>query len=87
MNVRLAVTLYGKAACGLCDEARADLDLLAGEIDFAVTEIDITTHPDLFERFQYLIPAVDIGQGDLLTPPLTIRRLRDALTAAGEHHG
>ena len=81
------VTLYGKSDCGLCDDARADLDLLAGEHDFELTEIDITISPDAFERFRYLIPVVDIDGGELLTPPLTIRRLRDAITAASERHG
>ncbi len=85
--MRPKVTLYGKAACSLCDETRADLDLLAGELDFDLTEIDITINEEWFERFRYLIPVVDIDGGDLLTPPLTIRRLRDAIMAASERNG
>lgn len=85
--MRPQVTLYGKAECSLCDEARADLDLLAGELDFDLTEIDITTSEAWFERFRYLIPVVDINGGELLTPPLTIRRLRDAITTASERNG
>ena len=60
----------------------ADLDLLAGEIEFTLLEIDITTNEALFERFRYLIPVVDIDDGELLTPPHSIRRLRDAIAAA-----
>ena len=85
--MRPQVTLYGKVACSLCDEARADLDLLAGELAFDLIEIDITANETWFERFKYLIPVVDIDGGDLLTPPLTIRRLRDAITAASERNG
>ena len=76
------VTLFGKADCSLCDDVCADLDLLAGEIEFTLLEIDITTNEALFERFRYLIPVVDIDDGELLTPPHSIRRLRDAIAAA-----
>ena len=79
---RPRVTLFGKADCSLCDDVRADLDLLAGEIDFTLLEIDITTNEALFERFRYLIPVVDIDDGELLTPPHSIPRLRDAIAAA-----
>ena len=79
---RPLVTLFGKADCSLCDDVRADLDLLAGEIEFTFLEIDITTNEALFERFRYLIPVVDIDDGELLTPPHSIRRLRDAIAAA-----
>lgn len=85
--MRPQITLYGKAGCSLCDDARADLDLLAGELDFALTEIDITSNQELFERYKYLIPVVDIDGGDLMTPPLTIGRLREAITEVGERNG
>lgn len=85
--MRPQVTLYGKAGCSLCDETRADLDLLAGELEFDRTEIDITTNEEWFDRFRYLIPVIDIDGGELLTPPLTIRRLRDAITAASTRNG
>lgn len=85
--MRPQVTLYGKSQCSLCDETRADLDLLAGEMAFDLMEIDITTNTEWFERFRYLIPVVDIDGGDLLTPPLTIRRLRNAIMAASQQNG
>ncbi|MEZ4766934.1 MAG: glutaredoxin family protein [Caldilineales bacterium] len=81
------VILYAKPGCGLCDDVRADLDVLAGEAEFNLVEIDITTNPALFDRFRYLIPVVDVGGGELLTPPLSIRRLRDAITAASDSNG
>lgn len=85
--MRPQIILYGKDGCGLCEEARADLDFLVGELDFDVTEIDIMTDNDLFERYRYLIPVVDIDGGDLLTPPLTMGRLRDAIATASARHG
>ena len=56
-----------------------DLRLLGCEMDLLVETVDITSAPALFERFQYLIPVVDVDGGPLLTPPITIRRLREAL--------
>lgn len=76
------VTLYGKPDCRLCDAVRDDLELLAGETDFTLIEIDITGEPALNDRFRYLIPVVDIGDGGLLTPPHSMARLRSALAAA-----
>ncbi|MCA9871472.1 MAG: glutaredoxin family protein [Anaerolineae bacterium] len=81
------VILYTRPGCGLCDDVRADLDLLAGETEFELVEINIATSAALSDRFRYLIPVVDVGGGELLTPPLSIRRLRDAITAASDSDG
>lgn len=77
------VVLYSKADCPLCVDARADLDLLALESDFELIQTDIAADPVLHQRLRYLVPAVDIDGGELLTPPLSLRRLRDALSQQG----
>lgn len=73
------VTLYSRAGCHLCEDVREDLRLLEGEQDIAVQEIDITSDQALLSRFQYLIPVVDVEGGPLLTAPITIRQLREAI--------
>jgi hypothetical protein len=73
------ITLYTKHGCHLCDGVLEDLRLIGYEMDLIVETVDITSTPALFERFQNLIPVVDVEGGPLLTPPITIRRLRDAL--------
>ena len=73
------IILYTKPGCHLCDGVLEDLRLLAFEMDLSVATVDITSDPALFERFQNLIPVVDVEGGPLLTPPITIRRLREAL--------
>jgi hypothetical protein len=77
MNPR--IVLYSKPGCHLCDLARDDLDLLGFEMNLAVETVDITTDPALLQRYQALIPVVDVDGGPLLTPPITLGRLREAL--------
>ena len=73
------IILYTKPGCHLCDGVLEDLRLLAFEMDLSVATVDITSAPALVERFQNLIPVVDVEGGPLLTTPITIRRLREAL--------
>ena len=73
------IILYTKPGCHLCDCVLEDLRLLGFEMDLSVETVDITSAPALLERFQNLIPVVNVDSGPLLTPPITIRRLREAL--------
>ena len=52
------VTFYTKAGCHLCNEAREMLDEIAAHKDYELTEIDIRTHPDIFETYRYRIPVI-----------------------------
>lgn len=54
----VSVTLYGKAGCHLCDEAREHLEALAAEREFDLREVDIRRDPVLFERYRYRIPVI-----------------------------
>ena len=78
----MQVVLYSKPDCHLCDGVKADLLGLASEIGFVLQVKDIQTDPDLFDRFRYLIPVVDIENGPLLYPPMDFLALRQALTEA-----
>jgi len=78
----MQVLLYSKPDCHLCDVVKADLLDLASEIGFMLQVRDIQTDPDLFDRFRYLIPVVDIENGPLLYPPIDFLTLHQALTAA-----
>jgi len=55
----LHITLYSKAGCHLCDEARAYLEEVAETHDeIEIDEVDIRRDPDLFERYRYRIPVI-----------------------------
>jgi hypothetical protein len=80
----LAITLYGKPGCHLCDDLRTILDDLRSEFDFALVERNIEDDPDDFTRFRYSIPALDIAGKLLLYPPHDAVSIRRALLAAGK---
>jgi len=74
--------LYSKPDCHLCDQAAAILDRLAREIDLSWQRLDIRSDPDLWERFQYTIPVIEIEGGIQLAWPTTPERIRRALQDA-----
>jgi glutaredoxin len=59
-EIRMLVTLYAKAGCCLCDDARALLEDLAGEREFELSEVDIRGDAELFERYRYRIPVITV---------------------------
>ena len=73
------MTLYGRAACHLCDEARAVIEAVCAELGESFTEVDIDTDPSLRERFTDEVPVtfVDGRQHDFWR--VDPQRLRAAL--------
>ncbi len=74
--------LYSKPDCHLCDRAAALLDRLAQETDLSWRRVDIRSDADLWERFRYTIPVIEIDSGVQLAWPTTPERLRRALQNA-----
>jgi glutaredoxin len=63
------VTLYSKPGCHLCDDARAVIEQVCGELGEAFEEVDITAGPDaaaLLDAYGEEIPVtfVDGEQHD-----------------------
>jgi glutaredoxin len=56
------VTLYSKAGCHLCDEARDMLDEIATQVPYDLTEIDIRKDLQLFELYRYRIPVILLNE-------------------------
>jgi glutaredoxin len=54
------VTLYGKAGCCLCDEARAEIETVRERRSFELREVDVSIDPVLNRRFGERIPVVEI---------------------------
>jgi hypothetical protein len=74
------VVLYGKEGCHLCDEAREMLDSLTRQGKFTVREVDITSDDGLFQRYEFLIPVVQIDGERELCAPIRLDHLRQALS-------
>ena len=52
------VTLYGKAGCHLCEEARVEIDAVRARRPFRLTEVDVSLDPVLHARYGERIPVV-----------------------------
>jgi len=79
----MRVTLYSKSDCPLCDEARAALDSLQGEIPHERIEVDIESDPSLLALYGEAVPVVQVGPYTLRAP-FTVVDLRVSLRAAEE---
>ena len=73
------VTLYTRPGCHLCDDARAVVRAVCGDLGETFEEVDITTDDDLEDRFGEEIPVtfVDGRQHDFWR--VDEARLRSAL--------
>jgi glutaredoxin len=56
------VTFYTKTGCHLCEEARDLLDDIAAQMPYDLTEIDIRSDLDIFEKYRYRIPVIIIDE-------------------------
>jgi glutaredoxin len=54
------VILYTKAGCHLCERVLEKLEELNVDGSFKISTRDITQSKELFERYQYLIPVVEV---------------------------
>lgn len=61
------VVIYSKPGCCLCDKAKATLLKLQTEIPFTLQDIDISQNQALFEKYQYVIPVVAIGENTFIS--------------------
>jgi glutaredoxin len=73
------VTLYGKPGCHLCEDARALLVTLSHRYPIEVDEIDITSDPELFRRYDIRIPVLRLEDGGELEAPIRERDVRRLL--------
>ena len=59
------VTLYGRAGCHLCDDARARLEAIRRTHPFVLREVDIEADDALFKRYLERIPVVALDGEEL----------------------
>jgi glutaredoxin len=52
------ITIYSKPDCHLCDRAKEVVERCRKTVDFTLEVIDISQHPDLFERYRNDIPVI-----------------------------
>jgi glutaredoxin len=59
------ITLYGKAGCCLCDEAKEALAEVRAERPFELEEVDVSLDPALHHRYGERIPVVVVEGEEL----------------------
>ena len=62
---RRTVTLFGRPGCHLCDDARAVLERLRGELAFDLAERDIEADDATFRAYLERIPVVALDGEEL----------------------
>jgi glutaredoxin len=73
------VTLYGKAGCCLCDEARAAIRDVSTNRDFELVEVDVAADPGLHARYGERIPVVTVDGDEAFEHRVDPDELRDLL--------
>lgn len=77
----MPVRLLEKAECGLCAETYRVLRRVALDDPLEIERVDITTDPDLFERYALRIPVLMAGERELDAAGLDDRAVRAWLRA------
>lgn len=57
----IKLTFFTKENCGLCNEAKEIIESLRYEHEIEVTEIDIYSYDELLEKYQLMIPVIQIN--------------------------
>ncbi len=57
---RIQVTMYSKENCSLCTKAEQVIEELSGEFPLVLNEIDIYKDDVLLEKYQIMIPVIEI---------------------------
>ncbi|HEX6122219.1 MAG TPA: glutaredoxin family protein [Ktedonobacterales bacterium] len=73
------ITLYAKAGCCLCDQARAYLEDLAADYELELQEIDIRGDPAVFERYRFRIPVIAVDGEERLEGRIEESQVADLL--------
>lgn len=75
----ISVNFYSKKACPLCVEGLSVLKKLAREFSMDIKEIDIYEDDGLLERYQLMIPVVEVGGSEIDYGRLSEDKLRRQL--------
>ena len=79
-GVRPQLVLYSKPGCHLCDEMKHVLDRVRARRPFALSEVDISTDPDLLARYGLEIPVLEIDGRKAAKYRITERELEEKLS-------
>ena len=85
IHLVIAVTIYSRQGCHLCDQMKAVVERVGQSVAIAVEEIDVSTDPALETRYGSEIPVLLVGGTKAAKYRVTEEELRRILSArAGE---
>ena len=76
------VTLYTRAGCLLCDEAKLQMTPLLREFGAVLREVDVDADPALREQYGRDVPVIFIGPRKSAKHRLDLRQFRRQLEEA-----
>ena len=74
------ITIYSKKGCHLCEVAMQKLREIRQEFPFSLTEIDIENNEELFEKYKYLIPVIEINGKEVFMYKIDENKLKEILS-------
>lgn len=78
---KVLMEIYSKENCQLCDELKEVINKVKNEFDFEIKEIDITKDDEIFEKYKYDIPVVNLNGTIAFKHRITVDELRKKLKA------
>jgi len=78
----IVVTLYTRAGCHLCDEAKAQITPLLREFAAELREVDIDQDPALRAEYDYDVPVIFLGDKKIAKHRVDLAQLRRQLARA-----
>ena len=78
----IALTLYTRADCHLCDQMKAVIERVAASAPLALEEVDIDSDTSLQARYGHDIPVLVIDDAEVARHRVDERRLRELLRNA-----
>lgn len=78
----LVVTLYTRAGCHLCDEAKQQMAPLLAEFAAELREVDVDADPALRERYTNDVPVIFLGERKVAKHRVDLLQFRRQLQEA-----
>ena len=79
----MQLTLYTRPGCRLCDEMKAVIRRVRGQLACGLTEVDISTDPALRRRYGHDIPVLLADGAEVARTRVGLAELLEALAARG----
>ena len=78
------LTLYSKADCCLCVDAKVAIQEFAKECPLQLEEVDITSAQSLWDKYRYDIPVLLLNGEEIARHHIGIKKLRVIRKRRGE---